>query len=99
MKEAITEEHSKDCLALLAKANTCGKLFSVNIAGHLTANDIFLTTKNTLREKEKKQLTIEKMSQREDDESRGEGKGDFGNKGCRWYQINFGRFRCNIDQV
>ena len=60
MKEAITEEHSKDCLALLAKANTCGKLFSVNIAGHLTANDIFLATKETMQEKEKKRLTTEK---------------------------------------
>jgi hypothetical protein len=54
------EEHSKDCLALLAKANTCGKLFSVNIAGHLTADDIFLATKKTVQEKEKKRLMIEK---------------------------------------
>ncbi len=58
--EAITEEHSEDCLALLAKVNTCGKLFSVDIAGHLTANDISLATKKTVQEKEKKWLTIEK---------------------------------------
>ncbi len=58
--KAITEEHSKDCLALLAKANTCGKLFSVNIAGHLAADDIFLAIKKTVQEKEKKQLTTEK---------------------------------------
>ncbi len=58
--KAIMEEHSKDHLALLAKANTCSKLFSMNIAGHLTANDIFLATKKTVQEKEKKWLTIEK---------------------------------------
>jgi hypothetical protein len=53
--EAIMEEHSKDCLALLVKANTCGKLFSMNIASHLTAHDsIFLATKKTVQEKEKK---------------------------------------------
>ncbi len=58
--EFITEEHGADRLELLAKANTSGKLFSVNLAGHLTADDIFLAAEKTLREKEKKQLTIEK---------------------------------------
>ena len=56
----ITEKHGADRLELLAKANTSGKLFSVNLAGHLTADDIFLAAEKTLREKEKKQLTIEK---------------------------------------
>ena len=38
-----------------------GKLFSVNVAGHLTSDDImFLSGKKTWREKEKKRLTTEK---------------------------------------
>ena len=44
----------------MSKANTCGKLFSVNVAGHLTSNDTFLAGKKNWREKEKKRLTTEK---------------------------------------
>ncbi len=58
--EMVTEENSAECLALLSKANTCGKLFSVNVAGHLTSNDMFLAGKKNWREKEKKQLMTEK---------------------------------------
>ena len=32
-------------------ANTCGKLFSVNVAGHLTSNDMFLSSKKDLARK------------------------------------------------
>ncbi len=46
--EFITEEHGADRLELSAKANTSGKLFSVNLAGHLTADDIFLAAEKTL---------------------------------------------------
>ncbi len=96
--EAITEEHSEDFLALLAKANTCGKLFSMNIAGHLTAGDIFLATKKTVQEKEKKWLTIEKTCRVRMMKVEEKAKG-IGNEGCRWYQLDFGRFQYHIDLV
>jgi hypothetical protein len=56
----ITEEHGKDRLDLMARASTCGKMFSVNLSGHLTCDDVFLVTEKTVREREKKRLTIEK---------------------------------------
>ena len=56
----ITEEHGKDWLDLLARANTCGKMFSINLSGHLTCHDVFLVTEKTVRERDKKRLTIEK---------------------------------------
>ena len=37
-----------------------GKLFSVNVAGHLTSDDMFLLGEKTWREKEKKWLTTKK---------------------------------------
>jgi hypothetical protein len=37
-----------------------GKMFSVNLSGHLTCDDVFLVTEKTVREREKKRLTIEK---------------------------------------
>jgi hypothetical protein len=40
----ITAELGEDRLDLLARANTCGKMFSVNISGHLTCDDVFLVT-------------------------------------------------------
>ena len=50
----VTEETDiTERLAKFETANTCGKLFSVNVAGHLTSDDMFL-------EKEKKRLTTEK---------------------------------------
>ena len=58
--EEITEEHGKDRLDLMARASTCGKMFSVNISGHLTCNDVFLATEKTVRERDKKRLTTEK---------------------------------------
>ncbi len=58
--EMVTEENSVERLALLSKANTCGKLFSVNDAGHLTSNDMFLAGEKNWRKKEKKRLTTEK---------------------------------------
>ncbi len=58
--EMVTEENRAECLALLSKANTCGKLFSVNVAGHLTSNDMFLAGEKNWRKKEKKRLTNEK---------------------------------------
>ena len=59
--EMVTEE--TDIAQRLTKfetANTCGKLFSVNVAGHLTSDDMFLSGEKTRREKEKKRLTTEK---------------------------------------
>lgn len=56
----ITEEHDKDRLDLMARASTSGKMFSVNLSGHLTCDDVFLVTEKTVREREKKRLTIEK---------------------------------------
>ena len=56
----ITEEHGKDRLDLMAWASTCGKVFSVNISGHLTYDDVFLVTEKTVQERDKKRLTIEK---------------------------------------
>jgi hypothetical protein len=35
-------------------------MFSVNLSGHLTCDDIFFVTEKTVREREKKRLTIEK---------------------------------------
>ncbi len=58
--EMVMEENSAERLALLSKANTCGKLFSVNVAGHLTSNDTFLAGKKNWREKEKQRLMTEK---------------------------------------
>jgi hypothetical protein len=58
----VTEE-TTDIAERLTKfetANTCGKLFSVNVAGHLTSDDMFLSGEKTRREKEKKRLTTEK---------------------------------------
>jgi hypothetical protein len=59
--EMVTEETDiAERLAKFETANTCGKLFSVNVAGHLTSDDMFLSGKKTWREKEKKRLTTEK---------------------------------------
>ena len=44
----------------MARASTSGKMFSVNMSGHLTCDDVFLATEKTVREREKKRLTIEK---------------------------------------
>ncbi len=57
--EEITEEHGKDRLDLMAWASTCGKMFSVNISGHLTCDDVFLAIEKTVLERDKKWLTIE----------------------------------------
>ena len=54
------EEHDKDRLDLMARASTSGKMFSVSMSGHLTCDDVFLATEKTVREREKKRLTIEK---------------------------------------
>jgi hypothetical protein len=37
----IAERHAK-----FKTANTCGKLFSVNVAGHLTSDNMFLSGEN-----------------------------------------------------
>jgi len=59
--EMVTEETDiAERLAKFETANTCGKLFSVNVAGHLTSNDMFLSGEKTWRKKEKKRLTTEK---------------------------------------
>ena len=59
--EMVTEETDiAERLAKFETANTCGKLFSVNVAGHLTSDDMFLSGEKTWREKEKKRLTTEK---------------------------------------
>jgi hypothetical protein len=51
---------SAERLAKFAMANTCGKLFSVNVADHLTSNHMFFSAKKTWHEKEKNRLTTEK---------------------------------------
>jgi len=57
----VTEETDiAERLAKFETANTCGELFSVNVVGHLTSNDMFLSGEKTWREKEKKRLTTEK---------------------------------------
>jgi hypothetical protein len=61
--EMVTEENSTERLALLAKVNTsCGKLFSFNVAGHLTSNDMFLAGEKNWHKKEKKRLVTEKTA-------------------------------------
>ncbi len=78
----ITEEHGKDRLDLLARANTCGKMFSVNLSGHLTCDDIFLVTEKTVREREKKRLTIKKTKHERMMKVEAKSKACFGNEGC-----------------
>ena len=57
----VTEETDiAECLAKFKMANTCGKLFSVDVAGHLTYDDMFLSGEKTWRKKEMKRLTTEK---------------------------------------
>jgi hypothetical protein len=57
----VTEETDiAERLAKFETANICGMLFSVNVAGHLTSNDMFLSGKKTWLKKEKKWLTTEK---------------------------------------
>jgi len=58
--EQITEEHSAERLQLLMKSNTHGKLFTATGGGHLTADDIFIASEMSTREKEKKRLASEK---------------------------------------
>ncbi len=59
--EMVTEKMSSaERLAKFAMVNPCGKLFSVNVAGHLTSDDMFLSAEKTWHEKEKKRLTTEK---------------------------------------
>ncbi len=53
--EMVTEETSSaERLAKFATANTCGKLFSVNVAGHLTSDDMFLSAEKTCGAKRKR---------------------------------------------
>ena len=60
MQTSITEEDSKGHYEVLVKSNIHGKLFSTLGGYHLTSDDIFIKTEMSTREKEKKQLTIEK---------------------------------------
>jgi hypothetical protein len=90
--EMVMEENSAECLALLSKANTCGKLFSVNVAGHLISNDMFLAGKKNWRKKEKKRLMTEKNPRVRLMEIEGKAKGVLATKGddrIRWIGTDF----------
>ncbi len=51
--EMVTEETDiAECLAKFETANKCSKLFSVNVAGHLTSDDMFLSGEKTWHKKE-----------------------------------------------
>ncbi len=93
----ITEEHDKDRLDLMARASTSGKMFSVNMSGHLTCDDVFLlATEKTVREREKKRLTIEKTKRERMMKVEVKAKHvlGLGNEGYRWEQMECGGFRC-----
>jgi hypothetical protein len=91
--EMVTEENSVERLVLLAKGNTsCGKLFSANVAGHLTSDDMFLPSKKNWREKEKKWLMTEKNHRVRLMKIEEREKGVLatkGNNGIRWIGTDF----------
>lgn len=59
--EQITEEHSAERLQLLMKSNTHGKLFTATGGGHLTADDIFIASEMSTREKEKRGSPVKRL--------------------------------------
>jgi hypothetical protein len=57
-QKIVTEENTIERQMQLMKAMTAGKKFSVMGGNHLTADDIFIATEMTLREKEKQRLEV-----------------------------------------